>query len=371
MVQLFRAFPTYWRAKLDDLRSRSDDVQVNLVLNVQGQTAVVDDYEGFSIEANFMSPGDLSDYVEALRNLDFFTRVFLDEEEFIRAVIDGSLQSKFHDYHFTYCPAINSLGPGRRAFLPGLCNHFRLATLNNNPYSATIGRHKHHAAKLLHSLKFPTPETWLYQEDIGWLNGDKPEIGAKIIIKPSFECSSIGIPEAGSRRYDHRTDELLRELTIKLRQPMTIQSFISGDEFEVVVLELEGEIAATPVAVIDADGPIGGERTLDYQKVRSETYGYASVEADHPSVNEMCLLGQKAAKALGFVGVSRVDMRLSPDGKPFIFDVSSTPDLTKMSSCSEVFRSLEMSYDDLWLFAVTSSYLRSYPHQELELTPKL
>lgn len=360
MDTIFRSFPDAWPAILNDVRACSADFQINLVLNVQGETIVTRNYEDFSIEANFMTPTDLSDYVEALRNSGFFVRVFLDEVEFIRAVLAEDLWSSYHRYNFTYCPAINSTGAGRRAFMPGFCNHFQLPTLNNNPYSATIGRHKHHCAKLLRCLGFPTPETWLYQTDGLWLDNTGPGIGQKVIVKPSYECSSIGVGGSGSTQYSEETKDRLAVLSAGLSQPITVQSFVPGDEFEVVVLELGGEFAATPVAVIDEDGSISGERTLDYQKVRKEDYGYVSVESDHPQVSEMSEIARNAAKALGFVGISRIDMRLDSDGHPLIFDVSSTPDLTRMSSCAQVFKALGMTYDDLWLFAIASSFQRHH-----------
>jgi hypothetical protein len=108
MAPVFCPFPDAWPAILADVRACSADFQINLVLDVQGETILPRNYEGFSIEANFMTPMDLSDYVEALRKSGYIVRVFLDEVEPLPRALDhlamerayfatASVQDRFND----------------------------------------------------------------------------------------------------------------------------------------------------------------------------------------------------------------------------------------------------------------------------------
>lgn len=342
-----------------DCVAHPNRVAVIFVLSVLGKSNIRDDYEGYSISASFQKQNDLEDYISALRKFGFYVQSFLDEREFFSWVLGGGYESLPHRYKFVYTSAVNGTGPGRRALVPAFCAHMGIPTLNQNPYSATIGRHKHNAAHLLASLGIPAAESWLIDRDGDWLGNKRPENGARVIAKATYEGSSIGLDTDGITRYSSNSDKIFVDLARRLRQPITVQEFLDGSEYEVPVFECSGIIEAWPQSVIDDNGTISGERFLNYEKVWNEDYGYrqaGSIPAAEKAILQT--ISKSAYSVLGYCGIARIDIRLGDGKNAKIFDVSGTPDLTTMSSCAFAVNEMGGEYCDVWLLSLASAIAR-------------
>lgn len=338
--------------------AQPESVAIIFVLSVLGKSDIRDDYEGFSISASFQKQNDLEDYIFTFREAGFYVQTFLNEREFFSWVLAGGYSELGHTYKFVYTSAVNGTGPGRRALVPAFCSHMGIPTLNQNPYSSTIGRHKHNVAQLLSGLGVPAAKCWLIDSQGTWLGDCRPDIGEKVIAKATYEGSSIGVDANLNLNYTRSLDDAYVELARRLRQPITIQQFLEGDEFEVPVFACNGHIEACPLAVIDDEGIISGDRFLDYEKVWTENYGYSSAVSSKTR-DILQRLATSAYAILGYSNVARIDFRLMKDGSGKVFDVSGTPDLTKMSSCASAIRLLGGQYVDLWLLALAATVSNS------------
>jgi D-alanine-D-alanine ligase len=332
---------------------------VIFVLSVLGKSPIREDYDGFSISASFQKQNDLDDYIAAIRKFGFYVQTFVDERDFFSWVQNGGYDELSPKYKFVYTSAVNGIGPGRRALVPAYCSHMGISTLNQNAYSATVGRHKHHVSHLLAKLGLPVAESWLIDQSGVWLGNNRPKNGQRVIAKATYEGSSIGLGSEGILNYCANSDAIFIDLSKRLQQPVTVQEFLNGGEYEVPVFECDGCIEAWPQMVVDSSGPITGDRILSYEKVWSEDYGYAE-PGSIPAETKYALrrIASEACSILGYKGVARIDIRLTDSGDPKIFDVSGTPDVTTMSSCASAIREMGGSYSDVWLVSLASALAR-------------
>ncbi len=329
---------------------------VIFVLSVLGKSTIREDYDGFSISASFQKQNDLEDYIAAIRNFGFYVQTFVDERDFFSWVLRGGFDDLTPNNKFVYTSAVNGIGPGRRALVPAFCSHMGISTLNQNAYSATIGRHKHHVSHLLANMGLPVAESWLIDKNGNWLGNDRPKNGQRVIAKATYEGSSIGLGSDGILNYSEGSDAIFLDLASRIRQPVTVQEFLDGREYEVPIFECDGLVEAWPQMVIDGSGPLAGERILNYEKVWAEDYGYAepgSITEEIGSVLQS--IATKAYSILGFKGIARIDIRMTDNNVAKIFDVSGTPDVTAMSSCASAIKEMGGSYRDVWLVSLASA----------------
>jgi hypothetical protein len=62
-------------------------------------------------------------------------------------------------------------------------------------------------------------------------------------------------------------------------------------------------------------------------------------------------------------GYGRVDMRLSPEGQPYVLEVNPTPDLSSNAGLARMGRAFGWSYDDLVMQIVDEALMRSQSHR--------
>jgi len=60
-------------------------------------------------------------------------------------------------------------------------------------------------------------------------------------------------------------------------------------------------------------------------------YAFPQAEEDRPLVASCQVLALVAFKAVGCRGVSRVDFRVTPDGKPYVLEINTVPGFTSTS----------------------------------------
>jgi len=340
------------------LCERPENVALVFVISVLEETKVLRDYEGFSISASFQKRRDASDFIEAVRSLGFYAQAFFEEREFFSWVLAGGFGALKQDIKFVYTAAVNSTGPGRRALVPAFCNHMGIPTINLDPYHATLGRHKHNVACFLRANGVGVPDSWLIFPNGKWRLDRRPPDNLRVIAKATYEGSSIGLSKEGIFEYAASHEVWLQQLATKLSQPITVQEFIDGPEFEVPLFEFKGVHVAQPLAVLDAAGQVTGTRTLDYDTVWSEEYRYAAVTSQEESTT-LAATAILCSELLGHTGVTRIDVRLDQARQPRVFDVSGTPDLTTMSSCATAITNAGRPYSDLWLLGLASAAARS------------
>jgi len=338
------------RSLLEEFRPALPDVAVALVISERLATELRANYDGFSVAASFLNASEIGAIVDALRGYGMFVRHFNDEIDFMRWATSGGIASMPRAQAIVYTSAVNGIGPGRRALVPAFCSLSQIPTVNSDAYSCAINRHKYHWNTLLRSFDLPAPRCWSIDPVLGWHLDRIPDAGKIVIGKATYEGSSIGLTTDLSGPFGPDIERRFREVGGKLRQPLTVQEFVAGDEYEVPVIETpDGLFAPAPVAILNPDRSPLGDGILAYDQVFDDGYQF---EVCPSAPSQVVPVAKDVVRTLGFRGFSRIDFRVGADGKPMVIDVSSTPHLTRTTSFKTLFEWMGFNYEDMWALCV-------------------
>ena len=186
----------------------------------------------------------------------------------------------------------------------------------------------------LRGAGLPTPD-WLVYHDQA--HASTQGVPPPWLVKPNFEDASIGIDEHSI--YDAEP-KLIADLP-KLwdahkRQPLLVEHYVAGREFNLSVLEGPAGLEVLPAAEIDFSRFVPGKpRIVGYRaKWRPDSFEYGNTprlfhfDDRDPSVPALKRLTKQACEVMGVRGYARVDFRVSRDDAPFILEVNANPCLS-------------------------------------------
>jgi D-alanine-D-alanine ligase len=150
------------------------------------------------------------------------------------------------------------------------------------------------------------------------------EFGFPLVVKPHNLGSSVGV-----HIVDTEADVVACAIDILNRfGPFLIEGYVPGRELTAGILHLEGEDQALPlIEIIPKDGFF--DYSAKYTDGMADFLSPAHLtetEAERTSAAALA-----AHHATGCSGYSRVDLRLAPDGTPYILEVNTLPGMTPMS----------------------------------------
>jgi len=275
------------------------------------------------MSTEYFSESELSEIVSLFSTLNMNTEFFLNEDDFIRFVLNRDVI----DDLIVYNAAQSGRGAGRKSLIPAFCNLYKINCTGSNAYVVSLCRHKYHVNKLLSASSFSVPSTWLY---INGIQGENiPNENQKIILKPVYESASIGIDNDSIIKYseDKKTLAIVHKKQQDLKQPIMLQQFISGFEVEVPFISHSGiVIGFPPVGISLNDTQLMGDQILNYEIVYFDRYQFYDFTKISTLSKQLIQNAEKAAMYLGIEGLGRIDFRVNPrENKFYITDVSTNP----------------------------------------------
>jgi D-alanine-D-alanine ligase len=157
------------------------------------------------------------------------------------------------------------------------------------------------------------------------------------IVKPATQDASVGIDQGSVVKSQDQLEARVRYLLDRFGGPVLIEQFIAGREFHVHVIEIDGQPRAIPPSEIRFESgsdywPIytyegkWNEQSIEYKKTPLDP----TVNLPGPlaaRVNEACIA---AYRLVGMRDYGRVDVRVTPDGQPFVIEVNPNPYLNSL-----------------------------------------
>lgn len=188
---------------------------------------------------------------------------------------------------------------------------------------------------LLASHGLPVPAGGRFDPEQPTLLGEVPP---PWILKPAFEDASLGLEGDPVCATVERAIERGRRLTAHFPgQPIVLEHFLPGREFNVALLEDAVGVEVLPVAEIEfVDFPPGTPLLVGYEaKWLTGSFEYEhtvrrfpSPEADRALLDGLAALARSAWWACSLAGYARVDLRLNESGRPQILEVNANPCLS-------------------------------------------
>lgn len=181
-----------------------------------------------------------------------------------------------------------------------------------------------------HKLNVPPFRVFTSVEEVS-----RKKINFPVIAKPIHEDASSGISNA-SVVYDRdHLQVLLDDILKKYKQPILVEQYVEGREFNVAIVGNE-EAVALPVSEIDfSTMPDGYHHIVSYEaKWLPDTIEYKSTVPVCPAKISTRLEKKiqntaiKAYQVMKCRDYARVDMRIDKTGRVYVLEVNPNPDLT-------------------------------------------
>lgn len=276
----------------------------------------------------------------------FVQAIYFNEIDFINDYIEHPDR---YNNSIIYTLARNGLGDNKKTIIPSFCELLGLRYTTSPSLSCALARNKYFFSTLFNAHNVPVPNSWLYTDKGIWING-APKNGTKVICKPASESASQGINES---KIITASPELNTRL---LGTSYIVQEYVEGFECEVPVFKVGNAVYVFPPIGID----LQGKSILDEDASEHNQYGFYKLDKRFPSevVATIQATAERAFRLLQMDVYGRIDFRITPNGQPFIFDVSTTPYTTRHSSFAYAFKQLGFEYCDIYRAIISAALMR-------------
>ncbi len=255
---------------------------------------------------------------------------------------------------FNLCESIH--GDNRfEPLLPLLLDLHGLAYTGSGPLALSVALHKHKTKDVLRAHGVPTPH--------GVLLDSPPPTGLAlrypVIVKPAREDASVGITNASVVHDARALDAQVRHVLRQYRQPALVEEFIDGREIYVSLLQrIDGSAQILPFFEIDfSDLPADQPRIVSFEgkwvEDSVDCRGTVSMLCGALSSQIRAEISQTALRvfaAMELRDYARMDIRLTPDGVPYVIDVNPNCDLSDIAGgFAKAAKAAGLTYEDVIL----------------------
>jgi D-alanine-D-alanine ligase len=181
-----------------------------------------------------------------------------------------------------------------------------------------------------HNIPTPFYRVWHPGKD-DVLNG----LPFPLIVKPLCEDASLGIDNDAFVRDERALMKQVRKISREYGPSVLIEEFIEGRELNVSILGNE-DPRVLPISEIDFSSmPAGLPKICGYSaKWEKESEEFCNTVPRCPVVfpseieNKIFQVSLQSFYIMGCCDYARIDIRLSPDGIPYVLEVNANPDIS-------------------------------------------
>jgi D-alanine-D-alanine ligase len=229
--------------------------------------------------------------------------------------------------------------PEHEAHVAGVMDLHHVPYTGSPPFVLSLCRRKGLTKHLLLANGVPTPHyRILHDAKIPKRHGLK----YPLIVKPAREDASAGVTRESVVADHDALLERVRWVEHEFGPPILVEEFIEGRELHVAVWGNE-ELEVLPIIEFDfSDMP------QDQPNIISFDVKWNPLKAEYHQVFTVCparlsrkelrrvkRVAMNAYRVAGCRDYARLDLRLTPDGHPFVLEVNPNPDLTEGVSFME------------------------------------
>ena len=231
-------------------------------------------------------------------------------------------------------------GDGEDGTVQKLLQDHGIPYAGSGPKASAIGMDKLETKRVLASAGIPVPRAMSYsgEEMQQFARKVLKEFSLPLVAKAQRQGESIGVKLVKDAQDLVPTFEALH----KEFGPFFVDEFISGREFTVPVLRMDGEDRVLPIIEVRSEAEFFSFETK-YTGDNFEVIIPAPVD-DATVVERIRKVTLGTHQAIGCWGFSRVDVLLSANGDPYVIEINTLPG---MSHSSVMHRSAEVAGIDL------------------------
>jgi len=217
----------------------------------------------------------------------------------------------------------------------------------NPPVSLGLAQDKVLTKKLLISENIPTPEYEVYED-----TPDDTHLSYPLIAKPSREDGSVGITQHSVITNRAELREVVNSLLFKYRQPILVEKYISGREFNVAVLG-NRNIRTLPVSEISFKDVDKGyhaitsyeAKWLEEHPLFRQTPSICPADIDEALKRNLEIKALRVFRILGGRDYGRVDFRVDDNNQVYVLEYNPNPDIAADAGFSKALKAAGFPYE--------------------------
>ena len=336
----------FWRK--EENKVNKDTLNIILLAHVRQPRGYINNAQLQCNETERFSVEEFNEIYQGIISAGYYIQsVYYNELDFISDFMEHP--TRFKDC-LIYNLARNGLGDNKKTIIPAFCELVGLNYSTSSSLTCALCRNKYYFTTLFHAHNVPVPKSWLLNSDGNWFNTAPPD-GMQVICKPCSESASQGISESG---IFYASPDKFKKFA---GTSCIVQEYIDGEECEVPIFKMGTSIEILPPVGIS----LGKKKILDEQSSAQNSYDFYSLgdTQSQQTIKQIYRYAQKAFTLLQMNVYGRIDFRISSDGTPYIFDVSTTPYTTRHSSFAFDFDQMHFPYSDIYNAVITAAVYKS------------
>ena len=230
-----------------------------------------------------------------------------------------------------------------------------------SPYQAlNIARAKDLTKQLLRGAGLPTADFMSIEE----LPVPPCSLEWPVIAKPAKEDASVGLDQDSVCTTQEQLDQRVRYL-LEAYGPVLVEEYIRGREINVALIELPELEYLPPAEIVFPEETPGYWPILTYDgKWRPGTPEFDNTPPKCPAdltpatARKLGTIAMKAYRMLGCRDYARVDLRMRPNGRPYILEVNPNPDISEEAGFPRCLGVAGIAYKDFIVRLVEQALTR-------------
>ena len=239
-----------------------------------------------------------------------------------------------------YCEAFAGCSKGE-SLVAGALELMGVPYTGSPPEALALCLNKIRTKRVLAGAGLPTPSYLEFTREHESLSNadlekllDEQGVEWPALVKATCEDASQGLDQKSVCQTIVELRAAVRRIVVNYGYPALVEQFIDGREFNVCVID-DPSPRCLPLEEVKFDrsnGKFWPIVTYDSKWKEGCEEDRAAValcptELDEATAAELARLSLEAVRLTGCRDYVRVDLRLSPDGRPFILEVNANPDL--------------------------------------------
>lgn len=168
---------------------------------------------------------------------------------------------------------------------------------------------------------------------------DRLSLPLPVVVKPPRDGSSVGISKVVE---PGQWPEALRTArAADAKGEVLVEAYIPGREWTV------GVIGGEALPVVEIQAPDGWYGYAEKYTKGTTQYVFPDSAEDAPLIAQCQMLALLSFQAVGCRGVSRIDFRVTPDGKPYVLEINTVPGFTATSLLPKAAARMGLSFSAL------------------------
>lgn len=304
-------------------------IEVTLIAHVRGPRGSINNLQLQCNETEKFTVDEFYEIYSGIVSAGYFiNRTYFNELDFIQDYMENP---KCFNKSIIFNLARNGIKDNKKALIPSFCDMVSLPYTTSGSFSCSLARNKKIFKTILQEHNIKVPHSWDTFKEVS-------NKGINVIKKPISESASQGISDQSIFSLDDNNS--------KDTNSYFYQEYIEGLECEVPVFKIKNQIFAMDPVGID----LKGNKILTYNNSLNDNYSFYDLthKIDKNIIDDLKSQAIKTFQVLDMDIYGRIDFRINEKGEAFVFDVSSTPYITKHSSFDFAFHKEKLEYFDIF-----------------------